>query len=83
MTTKTASIREVQHNLKKILLWVASGERVTITKRNTNIAEIRSLEKKSPKIQRPNFKKRLKETFSHRIQGPSNADLIAQQRGDR
>ncbi len=82
LNMKTASIREVQHNLSKILLWIGAGDSVTITKRNKPIAEIRPLSKKQ-KIQRPDFQKRLRETFARPIQGISNAELISEMRGDR
>lgn len=79
---KTASIREVQHNLAKILLWIGAGDSVTITKRNKPIAEIKPLSKKT-KIKRPDFQKRLREIFDHPIQGMSNAELVAEMREDR
>ena len=31
---KTASIRDVQHRLSKVLAWVEKGEEVQITRRN-------------------------------------------------
>lgn len=79
---KTASIREVQHNLAKILLWIGAGEKVIVTKRNKPIAEIKPLSKKQ-KIVRPDFQKRLREIFDHPIRGISNAELIAEMREDR
>ncbi len=57
---KTASMREVQHGLTNILLWIEAGESVTITKRNKPVAEIRPLEKKPSKIKCPYFMKRLR-----------------------
>ena len=80
---KTASMREVQHSLAKLLLWIEAGKSITITKRNKAVAEIRPLEKKVSKVKCPDFKKRLRETFAHPIQGISNAELISEMRGDR
>lgn len=80
---KTASVREVQHGLAKVLLWIEAGEKVTITKRNKPIAELHPLETKPSKIKCPDFKKRLRETFAHPIQGISNAELVSEMRGDR
>ena len=79
---KTASIRDVQHNLAKILLWIGAGDSVTITKRNKPVAEIIPLSKKQ-KLERPDFQKRLRETFAHPIRGISNAELISEMREDR
>ncbi len=79
---KTASIRDVQHNLAKILLWVGAGDSVTITKRNKPIAEIKPLVKKQ-KIERPDFQQQLRDTFTRPIRGISNAELISEMREDR
>lgn len=79
---KTVSIRDVQHNLAKILLWIAAGERVTITKRSKPVAEMSPLAKKQ-KIKRPNFQKQLQDTFARPIRGISNAELISEMREDR
>ena len=79
---KTASIRDVQHNLAKILLWIGAGDSVTITKRNKPVAEIKPLSKKQ-KLERPDFQKRLRETFAHPIRGISNAELISEMREDQ
>ena len=79
---KTASIRDVQHNLAKILLWIGAGDSVTITKRNKPVAEIKPLSKKQ-NLKRPDFQKRLRENFAHPIRGISNAELISEMREDR
>lgn len=79
---KTASIRDVQHNLAKILLWIGAGDSVIITKRNKPIAEIKPLSKKQ-KIERPDFQKRLRENFARPIRGISNAELISEMREER
>ncbi|MBX9742163.1 MAG: hypothetical protein K2W99_01275 [Chthoniobacterales bacterium] len=80
---KTASIRTVQHSLAKVLLWIEAGERVTITKRNKAVAEIRPLEKRPSKIKCPDFQRQLRATFAHPIKGISNAELISEMRGER
>ncbi|HLB34248.1 MAG: hypothetical protein A3F67_04770 [Verrucomicrobia bacterium RIFCSPHIGHO2_12_FULL_41_10] len=79
---KTASIRQVQHGLKAILDWVEAGEKVSITRRNIIVAEMSS-PKKTHSLTIPNFKERLKKTFPHPIKGPSNAELIIQERNSR
>jgi antitoxin (DNA-binding transcriptional repressor) of toxin-antitoxin stability system len=79
---KTASIREVQHDLKHILCWIQAGETVTITKRNHPVAELRPTSKESP-VKRPNFKERLLETFHQELSHPSNAELIVEERCNR
>ncbi|MFI0347581.1 MAG: type II toxin-antitoxin system Phd/YefM family antitoxin [Chthoniobacterales bacterium] len=82
-TIKTVSIRQLQHDLKTVLEWVAEGANVVITKRNKVVAEM-SAPKKAPKqIVRPDFGKHLQETFSGRILEPSNVELLSMLREDR
>ena len=78
----TVSIREVQHNLKKILTWVESGKTIVITNRNRKVAELKPCEKTAPPTM-PNFKERLLKTFPQPIKGPSNAELLDQERNSR
>jgi prevent-host-death family protein len=37
---KTATVREVQHHLSKVLAWVEKGEEVQVTRRNKTVARI-------------------------------------------
>jgi len=37
---KTATVREVQHHLRKILAWVENGEEVLVTRRNKTVARL-------------------------------------------
>ncbi len=37
---KTATVREVQHHLNKVLAWVENGEEVQITRRSKTVARL-------------------------------------------
>jgi len=50
---KTASVREVQHHLSKVLAWVEKGEEVQITRRNKPVAKIVPAEAQETRIALP------------------------------
>ena len=65
---KTASIRDVRHDLSRILEWVANGEEVTITKHRRTVA--RMLPASSPKSaasHMPDIGGRLKKVFGRKV----------------
>ena len=66
---------------KKILVWIEAGKTVAVTNRNRHVAEI-MFDKKTFPIVRPDFEKRLRATFPIPFCGLSNAELIAQERGN-
>ena len=37
---KTMTVREVQHNLRKVLRWIEDGELVAVSRRNRIVAKI-------------------------------------------
>lgn len=80
---KTVSVRQLQHDFKTVLQWINEGSNILITKRKNIVAEMRAPQKKAKKIERPDFGKHLRETFSRPIPGPSNAELISMLREDR
>ena len=79
---KTATVREVQHNLRALLAWVAEGETVTVTRNRRVVAQMVP-PAKSPAIQLPDFVGRLKRTFPRGVKGKPLSQVIDDQRGPR
>jgi antitoxin (DNA-binding transcriptional repressor) of toxin-antitoxin stability system len=65
---KTATIRQVRHDLSTVLTWVADGEEVTVLNRTRPVARICPLRAlPSAKLKMPNFAARAKEVFGKRM----------------
>lgn len=65
---KTATIRQVRHELGTVLKWVAQGEEVTVLNRTRPVARICPLRAQTPaKVKMPDFAARTKATFGDRI----------------
>ena len=81
---KTATVRQIQHSLKSVLTWVDAGETVTVTRRNSPVAEIGPPRHLGARRRaRPDFGARLKEVFPHPLPGGTNAERIAEERNHR
>lgn len=64
---KTATIRQVRHDLKRVLKWVAEGEEVTILNRTKSVARICPPRPQPPaKFKMPDFAARAKAIFGDR-----------------
>jgi antitoxin (DNA-binding transcriptional repressor) of toxin-antitoxin stability system len=72
---KTTTIREVQHNLSKILRWVEDGEVVVITRHKRAVANLVRAVPKGGAIQWPDFTARTKAIWGG-IQGGKPASRI-------
>jgi prevent-host-death family protein len=65
---KTASIREVRHDLSRILEWVTSGEEVAITKHRRTVARLLpARSRKSIAAPMPDIGSRLQKVFGRKI----------------
>ncbi len=65
---KTATIRQVRHDLKTVLKWVAEGEEVTILNRTKPVARICPPRPQPPaKFKMPDFAARAKAIFGDRV----------------
>ena len=66
---KTATIRQVRHDLTTVLAWVADGEEVTVLNRTRPVARICPPRpaKTSGKVNMPDFAARSKALFGDRI----------------
>jgi antitoxin (DNA-binding transcriptional repressor) of toxin-antitoxin stability system len=78
---KTATIRQVRHDLGSVLQWVADGESVAISKRGQVVAMIVppvATRKRSSK--RPDFLARLQRIYG---QKPRGANPVVEERASR
>ena len=65
---KTATIRQVRHDLGTVLAWVAEGEEVTVLNRKRPVARIcPPRPQPSAKVKMPDFAARAKAIFGDRI----------------
>ena len=59
---KTASVREVQHDLRRVLAWIAEGESVQVTRNRRVVARlVPPAARATPGL--PDFMARLERTF--------------------
>lgn len=65
---KTASIREVRHDLGRVLGWVANGEEVAITNRRRTVARLLpATARKNARAQMPDITRRLQKVFGRKV----------------
>ena len=81
---KSASIRELKQATPEILEWVQAGHQVQITKHNRVVAVLtRPPSASKQTLERPDFAKRLQQTWGRKMLGISSTQLIHEERGDR
>ena len=80
---KTATIRQVQHNLKDVLRWVADGEEVQIVRRRVVVAKLVSADQPTIARERPDFAARAARVWKRPARGKSVSRLIVDEREDR
>lgn len=78
---KTATVREVQHDLKKVLSWVEDGEEVRVTRRAKVIARL--LPPDAVLVEPPDFLARAKSIWTKQPKGLFLSQIVAEERGDR
>ena len=66
---KTASVRDVQHHLNKVLGWIEQGEEVQITRRSKTVAKLVPVREPGAVEELPDFAAR-----ARAIWGPSPAE---------
>jgi prevent-host-death family protein len=79
---RTATIREAQHNLPRILRAVARGEVVEITRRNRVVARLVPATQ-PPKDGLPDFVARARAIWGRGPAGPSTSALVIEGRAER
>jgi antitoxin (DNA-binding transcriptional repressor) of toxin-antitoxin stability system len=76
---KKVSVREVQHNLRKVLQYLEHGDEIIIMRRNTAIAKIVPFNYQASPTSFPDFAERRKKLFPH-PEGKSLGDIILEDR---
>jgi prevent-host-death family protein len=80
LNMRTATVRDVQHHLSKVLAWVEKGEEVQITRRNRTIAKIVPASTPNLRVALPAFGERARKIWG---ETPTGANLSQIVRGDR
>jgi antitoxin (DNA-binding transcriptional repressor) of toxin-antitoxin stability system len=78
---KTATIREVQHNLSEVLSWVERGEEVRVLRRKKVVARL--LPPEVGAVTSPDFVGRAKAVWGDNPQGSRLSQIASEARGDR
>lgn len=78
---KTATIREVQHNLAEVLSWVARGEEVHVLRRNKVVARL--LPPGPQASQSPDFLARARAIWGEQPKGVAISAMVSDARGER
>jgi len=81
---KTASVREIQHHLARVLAWVENGEEVLVTRRNKTIARLVPHSPADPvSVPLPDFAARARAIWGAEPKGPSLSETILTNREER
>jgi antitoxin (DNA-binding transcriptional repressor) of toxin-antitoxin stability system len=80
---KKATIREVQHNLSKVLQWVEDGEEVQVTRRDRIVAKIVPADRGAEKPKWPDFSARAEAIWGKRPRGKSASAILIEDRKER
>ena len=80
---KTASVREVQHNLAAVLEMVSRGQAIAVTKRGRVIARIVPARDTQEQVEWPDAAARMKRLGRRATRGTPTSTIIAETRGER
>lgn len=80
---KTATIRDVQHHLSKVLAWVEQGEEVQITRRNRTIAKIIPAGAPTRRVALPAFGERARKIWGETPTGSNLSQIVLANREER
>ena len=83
LNMKSASVRDVQHHLSKVLAWVEKGEEVQITRRNKTVAKIVPAEARGTRIPLPAFGARARQIWGEIPIGKSLSQTVIDDRKER
>lgn len=78
---KSASVRQVQHDLKRVLAWVANGEEVLVHRRAKVVARL--LPPAAETSASPDFVARARRVWGDRPRGAPLSELVSDARGRR
>jgi prevent-host-death family protein len=80
---KTATVREVQHNLAAVLEMVSRGQAIAVTKRGRVIARIVPASDRQERVEWPDSAARMKRLGRQAAHGTPPSAIIAETRGER
>jgi antitoxin (DNA-binding transcriptional repressor) of toxin-antitoxin stability system len=81
---KTASVREMQHNLSEVLSWVAAGEEVEVVRHKKVVARLLPPGPNPPPVgMGPDFLARTKSIWTARPKGKPLSEIVSEARGER
>jgi prevent-host-death family protein len=80
---KTASVREVQHNLAAVLDMVSGGQEIAVTKRGRVIARIVPARRSAGPVEWPDSAARMKRLGKGVRRGAAPSRIIRDLRGER
>jgi prevent-host-death family protein len=80
---KTASVREVQHNLASVLEMVSRGQEIAVTKRGRVIARIVPARDHRLRVEWPDAVARMRRLGRDAAGGTPPSTIIAETRGER
>ena len=78
---KTATVRQVQHNLSEVLSWVEQGEEVRVLRRKQVVARL--LPPEPIVATSPDFLARAKAVWGEKPRGARLSKLVSEGRGTR
>lgn len=78
---KTATIREMQHNLSEVLSWVERGEEVQVLRRNKVVARL--LPPRPQPSQSPDFVARARAVWGDAPKGVALSAIVSVSRDER
>jgi antitoxin (DNA-binding transcriptional repressor) of toxin-antitoxin stability system len=82
LNMKTASIRDVQHNLADVLEWVERGEEVHIYRRKKLVARLLPPASSQP-VEFPDFVARARKIWGEKPKGKPLSEILSDSRGER
>jgi prevent-host-death family protein len=81
---KTATVRDVQHHLRKVLAWVENGEEVLVTRRNKTVARLVPCSpENAASVPLPAFAARARAIWGAQPKGASLSTAILAEREER
>lgn len=80
---KTASVREVQHNLAAVLELVSRGQEIAVTKRGRVVARIVPARNRRGRVEWPDSATRMKRLGRNAGRGTPPSRIIREIRGER
>ncbi len=78
---KTATVREVQHNLSQVLAWVERGEEVRVLRRKKVVARLLPPDPKPGAS--PDFLGRARAVWGQKPRGRRLSEIVSESRGER